>query len=415
MSSEKGFPTAVDPAERILVAGGGIGGLAVAVALRRAGVPVLVLERAAELRQVEVGAGITLWPNAVAALDRLGLTDEVRARGHVFERFTQRTVSGSTIMSWSLTDWSKRLGFPTLGIARPDLHAVLADAARSMVATGCECSSFEDGPAGVAVNLRDGRREHGRALVGADGIRSVIREQLLGPAPPRFVGLSMWRANVDLQPDAIPSDSFSLFWGRGLSFTYFRLSPSRYTWQGVFRAEAADGQDPKGRRAAALGRFGTWPEPIPSMILATPEESIIRTDVFDRPPDEHWSRGSVTLLGDAAHAMVFKVGQGAGQALEDAISLGEVLGHAESIPAALREYEQRRIPRTTHWQKAASQRARAARLKGRVSCGARNGIFRVAARAIERAEQRAIADGIAPTPDVGVKPGDGVPVTYDRA
>lgn len=379
---------------RVLVVGGGIGGLAAAVALKRAAVPVLVLERAPALNQVEVGAGITLWPNAVAALDRLGLADEVRARGHVLGDFVQRTARGSAIMSWSLSDWSAALGFPTLGVARPDLHSVLAAAAGDLVQTASECTEFQQDEDGVTVRLADGRSEVGTALLGADGLRSVVRGQLLGHEPPRFAGLSMWRANVALGRATLPRESFCLVWGRGQSFTYFRIGPTHITWQGVFATDSPGGLDAGGRQAAAAALFSGWPSPIPSIIGATPEPAIVRTDVFDRPPSQRWGDGRMTLLGDAAHAMVFKVGQGAGQALEDALSIGDLFSQGGPVEATLREYERQRIPRTAHWQKAAWQRARAARLDGRLSCGFRNGMFRTAARLIERTEQKVIAQGI---------------------
>jgi 2-polyprenyl-6-methoxyphenol hydroxylase-like FAD-dependent oxidoreductase len=188
---------------RVVVVGAGIGGLATSIALRGTDVEVLVLERAAELAKVELGAGITLWSNAMLILDRLGLGAEIRERGAVLRCFEQRTARGRLLSRWPLQEMARRLGAPVCGINRPELHAALVAGAGAQVRTGCNVESFQQGDGVVSVALSAdavqsggsagagesggsaNASESGDVLIGADGIDSTIRRQLLGAQEPR--------------------------------------------------------------------------------------------------------------------------------------------------------------------------------------------------------------------------------------
>ncbi len=357
---------------RVVVVGAGIGGLATSIALHRSGVEVIVLERAAALAEVELGAGITLWANAMLMLDRLGVGDTIRERGAVLRCFEQRTARGRLLTRWPLEEMGRRAGAPICAISRPDLHSALARAGGERVKAGCEVERFELADGSVRVALSSGSQEAGDVLVGADGLESTIRRQLHGAHPPRHSGLTTWRASVPYDEAIAPDVDFVAWWGSGTRFVAFRSGPERLSWEGIVTSPPG-GEDPPGaRKQAALARFEDFTEQVERMIDATSEEAIFRTDVVDRRPDRHWGSGRVTLLGDAAHPMTFAVGQGAAQALEDADAIGRALGESGDLEAALRSYERSRIARAAHFQTLAWRLARAGTLESRPAQLVRN-------------------------------------------
>jgi 2-polyprenyl-6-methoxyphenol hydroxylase-like FAD-dependent oxidoreductase len=360
---------------RTLIVGAGIGGLATATALGRGGAELVVFERAPELSKVEVGAGITLWCNAMVVLDRLGVGQEVRRRGAVLNVFEQRDHRGRLLSRWPLDKMARRLGAPVCGINRPDLHAALAEAGGGWVQTGATAQRFDERDGQVTVTFADGRAETGDVLIGADGLESVIRSQLLGAAPLRYSGLTIWRANLPLDRGVAPPVDFIAWWGAGAKFVIFRSGPERVSWEAIVTSAAGE-QDPPGQKRQAIGRrFANFVDLVHRTIDATDEDAIVRTDVCDRRPSKRWGDGRVTLLGDAAHPMTFAVGQGAAQALEDALEITAAISDAngnDDLPAVLRAYEQRRIPRTAHFQNLAWRLARAGALTSPPAQLARN-------------------------------------------
>ncbi|MGA2928125.1 MAG: FAD-dependent monooxygenase [Solirubrobacteraceae bacterium] len=365
---------------RAIVVGAGIGGLATAIALAPTDVDAVVLERASDLSKVELGAGITLWCNAMQVLDQLGVGQQVRANGAVLSCFEQRSHHGRLLSRWPLDEMARRHGAPVCGINRPDLHAALAAAGGKYVTTGSPVSGFEQRNGTVSVKIADGRAESGDALIGADGLESVVRAQLLGSAPLRHSGLTMWRANVVLPAQLAPKVDFTAWWGPGAKFVVFKSGPERTSWEGIVTSPPGI-QDPPGERKRAVHeRFAGFVDPVHPIIEATDEESIFRTDVFDRVPDKQWGRGPVTLLGDAAHPMTFAVGQGAAQALEDALAVASALQTGtRDLDGALRGYEQQRIPRAAKFQTMAWRLARAGALQKPPALALRNTIFQMSA------------------------------------
>ncbi|HEY7951607.1 MAG TPA: FAD-dependent monooxygenase [Solirubrobacteraceae bacterium] len=361
---------------KVVVVGAGIGGLATSIALRDTDAEVVVLERAPDLAKVELGAGVTLWANAMLILDRLGVGAEIRERGAVLKCFEQRNTRGRLLSRWPLDEMARRLGAPICGINRPDLHAALVRGAGSeQVRTGCNVERFEQANGSVSVALAGGGDETGDVLIGADGIDSTIRKQLLGEQAPRHSGLTMWRANVPYDESIAPAVDFIAWWGSGTKFVIFRSGPERLSWEAIVTSPPGGQDAPGERKRAVLDRFADFTAPVHRIVEATDEQAIFRTDVFDRPPDERWGEGRVTLLGDAAHPMTFAVGQGAAQALEDALAIGRALGKDGDVEAALRAYEQPRIARAARFQTMAWRLARAGALESRSAQALRNTAF----------------------------------------
>jgi 2-polyprenyl-6-methoxyphenol hydroxylase-like FAD-dependent oxidoreductase len=242
-----------------------------------------------------------------------------------------------------LTDVYRSMGASLVALHRGRLHAVLLDAVGAdTVVTAAQVTSFEQGSRSVQVVLANGQRVDADLLVGADGLHSSVRAQLVGTGAPVYSGYTSWRGVTPSNTVALPSRT-SESWGRGERFGIVPIGFGEIYWFAVANA-TPDGRDDDVRRDL-LARFGSWHEPVAAIIEATPPDRILRTDIYDRDPIERWHAGRVVLLGDAAHPMTPNLGQGAGQAIEDAVVLDQCLAASSSIDEALTRYEQQRVAR----------------------------------------------------------------------
>jgi 2-polyprenyl-6-methoxyphenol hydroxylase-like FAD-dependent oxidoreductase len=325
----------------VLIAGGGIGGLATAIALRTAGMEVFVCEKQPELR--ESGAGLTLWPNAVHALRRLGLGSRLEHVGVPLQRSDISWRNGKLLATALMDDYVGRYGAPAVGIHRAQLLSLLADAlGRRHVRLEARLKRFEERDGRVFAQLQ-GTEIEVDLLVGADGIHSTVRTLLLGSEPPRHSGYFAWRGIASGAAPVLEPNTVGVVLAEGSHFGWLPVGHGGTYWFGVGRT--GESPDP-------MHRFGTWASPVPELVQATAPGSVLVDDLVDRPPDKSWGRGRVTLVGDAAHAMLPGLGQGACSALEDAVALGEKIASIPDPVAALRKYEHDRRRRARRLQSA---------------------------------------------------------------
>lgn len=348
---------------KIIVAGGGIAGLASARALAGQGHQIILLEQAAAFG--EVGAGLQISPNGMRVIAALGLEDEVRAVAFEPSRIELRFgQSGQVIFDVPLSDRSMdRWGAPYLHVHRADLLDVLvraADANPSIdVRFGTRVQSCHSSLNEVEVHLNHGEVCSADVLIGADGIHSIVREQMLGPDVPRFTGCIAWRGVVEMDKlkNHPPPPTACAWVGKGKHAVTYQLRGGklanivgvveRSDWRQESWSEA-------GIKAAFLKDFEGWHPIITNMIEQG--DDYFRWALFDRAPLRRWVDGRVALIGDAAHPMLPFVAQGAVMALEDAWMLGRCLHrHAHDAPDALRTYEAKRHARATHVQRLSSQ------------------------------------------------------------
>lgn len=338
----------------ILVAGGGIGGLAAALGLARKGFDVVVLERAAELG--EIGAGIQLGPNAFHSFDHLGIGEAARAMAVFIDQLRlMDAMTGEEITHIDLGEpFRNRFGNPYAVVHRGDLHGVFLRACREHdrigLRVGSEVLGYEQNGSGVTVRLASGETISGSLLIGADGLWSRIRAQVVGDGPPRVSGHTTYRSVIptEAMPEDLRWNAATLWAGPRCHIVHYPLSgwktfnlvvtfhndaPEPVAGKPVSEEEVMAGFTHVSERAKTIIRHGTdW-----------------RLWVLcDREPVETWIDGRVVLLGDAAHPMMQYFAQGACMAMEDAVCLSAMLAATPEDPdRALAAYQTQRVVRTT--------------------------------------------------------------------
>ncbi|HLJ65076.1 MAG TPA: 3-hydroxybenzoate 6-monooxygenase [Stellaceae bacterium] len=343
--------------DRFIIVGGGIGGLAASLALARAGRASIVLEKSAAFG--EIGAGIQLAPNAFHAFDALGLGDAARARAIMIDRLRLMDALGAEeIVHIPLQEaFRQRFGNPYAVLHRHDLHAILLGACRDQnrieLCTLAEVVGYDQEESGLSARLASGERVRGQALIGADGLWSKIRHQLVGDGAPRVSGHTSYRSVIPTErmPEAMRWNAATLWAGPKCHIVHYPLSG----WK-QFNLVATC--------------HNNAPEPVAGLAVA-PEEVMagfrhLHRDVqtiiaqgsgwklwvlCDRDPVNRWVDARVALLGDAAHPMLQYFAQGAAMALEDAVCLGAmVAAHPGRCETALEAYQAKRLLRTARVQ-----------------------------------------------------------------
>lgn len=332
---------------RAIIVGGGIGGLAAAIALTRAGMTCTILERNDTMGVG--GTGLTLWPNALRRLDRLGLQENVFAHARPLLRGEIYDAKAKPISVVDLSSIEAQSGKPLICVRRTDLYAVLLDALDNVtILEATRCVGYENHDDRVVAKLDNGQTLEADLLVAADGVRSRLRMQMLDHDPLDYVGWMTWRGVAQLPKGTFPEGIYREFFGRGSRFGIFAIKEDFVYWYGT-RNGPADERAPvdPAHQAEAVAAFKNWPAPAQLVIESTDPEDLVRTGVYDTKPLERWSDGRVTLLGDAAHPMTPDLGQGACQAIEDALTLAECVEANDSVTAALRAYERQGHERTS--------------------------------------------------------------------
>jgi salicylate hydroxylase len=341
---------------RVLIAGGGIGGLAAALALLKKGCDVEVYEQAPELK--EVGAGLQLSPNGTHVLYELGVGDELRALSCEAEGKEIRIWnSGQT---WKLFDLGQvaieRYGYPYFTVYRPDLLVVLERALRrakpEAIRLAAKCVGFTQTEDKVTLNLEGGATATGDVLIGADGVHSRIRQGLFGPDKPQFTGIIAWRGVIPMEK--LPKHMVRMVgtnWvGPGGHVVHYPLRGGA-VMNFVYALERSDWQveswSARGTNEELTHDVKGWHEDVQTLVRNIPVP--FKWALMVRPPMERWSIGRVTLLGDACHSMLPFLGQGANSAIEDGFILARALTELDGdIASRLLRYENARRDRTRH-------------------------------------------------------------------
>jgi len=329
---------------RVGIVGGGVSGLAAAVALRHAGHAPEIFERAPEIQ--EVGSGLTLWANATRALRELGALDYCLERSHRIEEFNLQHASGRMLMRIPIEAFATH----ALAMHRADLQAALVRLLPSeLIATHQACLGVREDSTGVFLNFLDGERGPFDVVIGADGVRSCVRTYVGGAVEPlSYRGYTIWRGVARVDPAQPMQSAISETWGLGHRFGILPLGAGRVCWYATANSRQPKTTRPEDRQATIQALVEGWHKPVSSLVAATPRDGILEHATYDRTVRSGWSRGAVILLGDAAHPLTPNLGQGACLALEDAVVIGRLLSGVQgrqAVPAALQRFEQVRLAR----------------------------------------------------------------------
>jgi len=345
---------------KILIAGGGIGGITAALALRRRGIEAILFEQADAFRQV--GAGIQVSANAVRVLRGLDLADALGRVAVYPEARDYRAWDTGERLFWTPLGAraEARFGAPYYHVHRADLlNVLLSGLGDAYCHLNARVTRFEQDADGVAVTLADGRAFAGDVLIGADGIHSIVRAQLFGAEHPRYTGNVAWRGLLPAECVAhLGLERVTGVWiGPNRSIVQYYVASGRtFNWIGISRS-AEPGRESwlaEGKIEDALADYAGWHSTIRAVIGATPR--VLRQALYDREPLPDWRIGRVALLGDAAHPMLPFYAQGAAQSIEDAAVIAGCLAQAQrDPPAALARYVRLRQPRTA-WMQGLSRR-----------------------------------------------------------
>jgi 2-polyprenyl-6-methoxyphenol hydroxylase-like FAD-dependent oxidoreductase len=337
--------------KKILIAGAGIGGLTAAACLLRAGHDVQILEQAPEL--IEVGAGIQISANAMHVLNDLGLGEAISAASVRPDAYVFRLHdTGEVISQFALADEHARLHkAPYNQLHRADFQNLLVKNVKHVIRLNSRVAGFEETPSGVRVRLAGGETVSGDLLIGADGVKSAVREQIAGAAHPVYTGDAAWRLTIPAQklPRGFMDPVMSVWMGPGAHVVcYYLRAGALLNFVGLVETDEVSEESWTARFPwdKLKADFAGWHADIQTVIDLADRGACYRWSLFYRPPISNWSTRRATLLGDSVHATLPYLAQGAAMAIEDAAVLTRALAMAE-VPEALQIYQRSRVERTT--------------------------------------------------------------------
>jgi 2-polyprenyl-6-methoxyphenol hydroxylase-like FAD-dependent oxidoreductase len=331
---------AADHDTTVLIIGGGIAGLTTAIALRRHGIDSMVFEQADDLRKTQVGSGLSLGYNVTRAFKHLDLIDGLTDLAAPITALQFTTDKARHVGTGGELE-----GELALGVIRPVFHEFLVNTVGpDEIRLGAKLVRFEQDDGGVTAHFADGRTARGEVLIGADGMRSTVRTQLLGESEPRYAGY-VTRRGV-LETEAAKDGIMRIILGHEQRFLSYPVGRWYVYWTASTNEPAGGKETGDEIKRTVRERFRGWPDPVEAFVEGTDDSGLFLADTYDRDPVARWGEGRVTLLGDSAHPMTWDRGQGAGQGIEGAVLLAKELAQGDDPAAALRAWEAQRIPRT---------------------------------------------------------------------
>lgn len=357
---------------KAIIIGGGIGGLTTAIALQQRGWQYEVFEAAPEYKTV--GAGILLGANAMKVYERLGIAGILATRGGHLEQLYIKDYKGKILQHIDNNLLEQQYGCRSLPIHRATLQAALLEQLHQPVQTGKKCIAVTETPTGVIARFDDGSEAQGDILVAADGIRSAVREQVIGSQGYRYSGQICWRTTVNMELPAAERRNTAEVWGRGngIRASYMHVGGDQvYFW---FTKKLPENTPYTNEQALALiqQELADFSGYMPAVARNINPAQLIRSDLYDLAPINTWHKGRVVLLGDAAHATTPNLGQGASQAIEDAYVLVDSLCSHSDYTTAFQHYVAKRMERAHKIVRLSWQLAQLTNWKGACAVAVRN-------------------------------------------
>ncbi|MFD1705614.1 FAD-dependent monooxygenase [Siminovitchia sediminis] len=359
-----------------LIAGGGIAGLTTAIALQKEGYHVKVLERVNELK--EVGAGLGLGANAWKGLSRLGITHDLEMKCNLIKSTKFLDHKGNLISKMDIERLNEKYGVAYFTVHRADLQKVLAQHLKpGTLEFGRKIVHVDQNEKGVTAYLEDGSNMIGDALIAADGIHSTIRKICFPHIKPRYSGYTCWRAVVEVPKEKFLSGEFTETWGAKGRFGIVPLTNHQIYWFACVNAPYQSKAMSAFTTDDLYHLFRDYHSPVSEIIKWSRDEDLIWNDIIDLKPIERFSFNKILLIGDAAHATTPNMGQGAGQAIEDAIILSQVLKNKRNLEDAFVEFKNVRISKTKKIVNVSWRIGKAVQLDHPLLINIRNSIMRM--------------------------------------
>jgi len=360
--------------EEIAIIGGGIAGLTTAIALQKIGKQPIIFEGAETVKGL--GAGLGLAANALQGFKRLDILEEVINLGRILPSFTIYDQKGRQITKTDSKKLSRKYGIDNFTIHRANLHKLLLSKLDGhQVFTNKKAIDIEQKENGVIIKFQDGSFHETKFLIVADGIHSEIRKKLCPGSLPRFAGYTCWRAVID-NPGMTYTES-SETWAPTGRFGIVPLAFNKLYWFACINAKSNDSRLNDFTITDLQNHFKDFHHPIPEILLQTKTECLIHNDIIDIQPIDNYAFKNVLLIGDAAHATTPNLGQGACQAIEDAVIIAEEINRNTDIRSAFTKFERRRIKRTHDIIKKSWTVGKIAQLENAFLVSMRNAVFRL--------------------------------------
>lgn len=361
---------------KIVIIGGGIGGLCTAYALQQRGHDVTLYEGVGTYQSL--GAGLGIGANALKALEKIGLKQQVMEHSKVLRKMIILSEKGKPLTETDSLMVSERFGTDNATIHRADLLFALRNALKpGTIVLNKRCVDFVQEQNRVTLSFEDGESISSDAVVAADGINSIFRRKLVPGSTPRYAGYTCWRAVISDHEIVIDDLVATETWGPSGRFGIVPLAGGKIYWFACVKAKARDSRIAKYSIPDLHSIFHDFHRPIPQIIQATDHESLIHNDILDIKPIQQFAFGRIVLLGDAAHATTPNLGQGAGQTMEDAYVLARCLDAAGDPVMAFKEYERKRLGRTRKIIKMSNQIGRIAQLENKGLILLRNAVLKL--------------------------------------
>lgn len=324
------------------ICGAGIAGLTTAIALNQIGIYPHIYEAAPTL--APVGAGLGLAANAMKAFQMLGIGQEVISKGRFLDALNIYDHHGNLLNHTDSRKFSQKYGQDNFCIHRADLHQLLISYIDpEFIHTGKQLKQLEINGQSQRLYFADGTRQETDYLIAADGINSVIRQHLLPGITPRYSGYTCWRAVI---PDVTDYQEAAEYWGPAGRFGMVPLPGNRLYWFCCINSGPDESTMKTMTSEMLQARFSNYPKPVRMALKNASDAKLIWGDIQDLPPLKQFSFGNIVLIGDAAHATTPNMGQGACQAIEDAVILAQEMEKTNNPATAFKSFEKRRIKRT---------------------------------------------------------------------
>lgn len=359
--------------KKFLIVGAGIAGLTTGIALQKQGFNVKIYESYPEIKAS--GAGLILGQNALKAFATLDLDQEIINAGKWANSVKLKTDSGKILSHIDSYAKESAGDIRVLSVARTELHHILYSHLQpNTIETNKKCIDFEQNPTGVSVYFADGTNTRGDYLIAADGIHSVIRKKLLPHIQLRYSGYTCWRGITSI-PDEHANVEFIEVWGDKGRFGSVPLSGNRVYWYTTINSKPENQELARYKVQDVYNIFKDYHEPIPQVLNSTKDDELIWNDIYDFKPIDQYAFERTLLIGDAAHATTPNMGQGACQAIEDAIILSGCLTGNAHTEEAFKRFESLRVKRVTKIINTSWNMGKIAHLKNPLISTIRNNIF----------------------------------------